>query len=95
MNERGARDPLAMAQAVFEVRGYLVVTTGRVYTIGEVETRIDWRIDGFKPVFRDDVKVVVIAITDLADFLEQGRLLGLTALTPPDEVLNYYRVIAE
>ena len=85
MSPEDARD----CQRIYEQRGYIVISSSEELLIGAITPAIS---DGTNV---DDVMVRVIAETDRADFVEQGRLAGRVVWLNPKVVPWYYRVITE
>lgn len=105
----GAVSDLA-AQQVLDARGYLVIwAVGVAYLPGEIITDADWRLGplSHQEVRKPEIKLVVIAETDCADYVEQIRMLYGGRPDAPNNLLTalqtelplyphrYYRVIAE
>lgn len=78
-----------LCQRVMEKRGYLVITSSLEYPIGKVIPSIlsDRRRGELNS------KTVVIAKTNVQDFMEQGQIAGFVG--SPDLRDYFYRVIAE
>jgi hypothetical protein len=86
--DRKVEDALQM---LLNTRGYIVIAGWEAHTAGQVIDGINWSTDPLAAYYPDHKA----RVTDLADFIDQHKALGVTISNDALSAPFYCRVIAE